>query len=643
MTGGRLHPDARIRSRFAPFWKGAAPGWRRGMLLCLIGAVGLAAAPKVEITVHGQHAFSAHHIEALLALPDQRPDWHFDDWNDWAQDGAAAVADAYRDQGYFNIRVGVHVPPEDSLNKPILRVAVTLNEGERFRFGSVDIHLPAGNFPAYRLDRLRCRPGKPFEKDDLFRDQRDLLQFYGNEGFLKATAAESLYYDTTGRQVAVSFQVQPGQALVFDTLILRVTREGDSSGLPGLSNTRLLRSLFRFHRGDTLPLNDMNTFERKLKSTRVFNFVRVRDSLLPGAGGRSALILNAEEKVPGDLSYSGFWENLYGFGVEVDWSHANMGGLLHEGNVGVIIAQRKQSFTLGYASPLLFGSLVRFDNDFSMDWYQDQLPIQNLPWFQGDFDVSNESNLSRQLLSWLRFVTGAELLGSSQLQDSTQRVRGFNLNYLNSVYLEKLDNIVNPTRGARLALTWGNGGPVFQGGDISAFESRHNWFESQSALFLPASQFLVLALRFDGGRFFGAGGINSERFFLGGPRSVRSKDWREVCPEVDSTGACAIEGVEPAYILGSAELRFQPFQPSWISPDGKLRSLLGLQIVPFCDYGNVWEIGKNLTAAGTGRAVGVGLRYLFLSLFNIRVDYARDPRHSGPDSYRWILDLAQAF
>jgi hemolysin activation/secretion protein len=92
------------------------------------------------------------------------------------------------------------------------------------------------------------------------------------------------------------------------------------------------------------------------------------------------------------------------------------------------------------------------------------------------------------------------------------------------------------------------------------------------------------------------------------------------------------------------EARLQPFQPSWIGSEGKLRHLLGLQVVPFMDYGNVWEVGENLTESGKGHAVGVGGRYVFLALFNIRVDYAWDPRHPGnADRRRWIFDLIQAF
>jgi outer membrane protein assembly factor BamA len=202
---------------------------------------------------------------------------------------------------------------------------------------------------------------------------------------------------------------------------------------------------------------------------------------------------------------------------------------------------------------------------------------------------------------------------------------------------------VNPTRGARFAFTWGNGGRVFDRGELQVPTfGRHNWLEGESSWYLPLHDRLKVAFRLDGGRFYDAGGSNSDRFFLGGPRSVRSFGWRELCPDRnDSTDVCNQEDVEPAYMLSSFEVRTSPFTPSLINPEGRLRHLLGVQVVPFVDYGRVWEVGKSVTGDGEGVAYGLGLRYSLLSIFNLRADVATD----GPEfhNWQWVLDLAQAF
>jgi len=622
------------------------------ILLILMGFVGMVlAAPPVSVT--GHKAFSTRRVIDLVSVPDPLPEWSFDDWTDWSVDAALLVREAYREQGYFDAEAVVTPLFGESSQTGLTSVAgivprgfdVRIDEGLRYRFGTIRISLPGGGFPLYDTLDLSARSGRVFDRAVLFRDRRALLKFYGDRGFLHAQAAESLYYDPGVKSVNVAFHVQPGAALVFDTLLFRVQREGDTTGGSGVTRRDELRDLFPLEPGDTLTLSELNHYERKLKSTRVFNFVRLRDSadrsattIDSAARARGVMVLTAEERIPGELDLAGYWETQYGFGVDMSLSHANLAGKLQEGRLGLTLAERKQTVLAGYAAPLLFGTLVRFDNELVANWYQDNSLVRDTGWFDGDFDISNQSKLSRQLTAWARGVSGAELFGKSERVDTTERLRDFNLNFLNSIYLQRLDSWINPSRGARLALTWGNGGPLLDNGQVAPHRNRHNWLEAEAATYVPLGRRTVLALRLDGGRFFGEGGINSSRFFMGGPRSIRSRDWQSVCPKVNSDGNCLQEDVEPAYVLGSGELRVKPF----LGAGGDwLRHVADLQIVPFADYGNVWEPGSALTTSGEGSAVGVGVRYALLGLFNLRIDYARDPE--DPGASRWIFDLAQAF
>jgi outer membrane translocation and assembly module TamA len=250
--------------------------------------------------------------------------------------------------------------------------------------------------------------------------------------------------------------------------------------------------------------------------------------------------------------------------------------------------------------------------------------------------------VSRIFTSWLRGVSTAEFTDQSEKIDSAHTEREFDLNFINTAYLAFLDNFVNPARGTRWAFSWGNGGSFLTQGEEDVPTRRHNWLEGESSYYYPLVERLKLAFRLDGGRFFGEAGLNSERFFLGGPRSIRSFGWRKVCPEKnDTTGVCVKSGLQPAYYLTSFEIRSSPFSPAFINPDGRLKFLLGLQVVPFVDYGVVWDVGKPVTEDGTGKAFGLGLRYSLLSIFNLRVDYAVDGLERK--NSQWVFDLAQAF
>src|SRR5690606_887246 len=221
---------------------------------------------------------------------------------------------------------------------------------------------------------------------------------------------------------AVIYTVERGDAVVFDTLIVRSRRTpaaGIGDSVEGLTRESLLRSFFTYSRGDTLRISLNDEVIEKLQSTGQFNLVRLEDELIdttPGAGaggGRSRLILETEEKVPGRLGGSVFYETQYGFGVSAQTSHSNLAGTLQEGRAGASIAERRQTAQLGYGSPLLFGTLLRFDNDLTTEWYQDKLPDENP--FGGDFRVANLASLSRSFTRWFRWVSGAELEYKSRL------------------------------------------------------------------------------------------------------------------------------------------------------------------------------------------------------------------------------------
>jgi outer membrane protein assembly factor BamA len=616
--------------------------------LCLAAAgAAWAAAP---LSVDGNDNLSRKKIEAALSIPEKPREMSPEDWEDWVDEAAGAVTELYGETGYLDAAVKIDSAGSDTgKGGDPDRIRIHVREGERYRFGNVAIFDSAQGPPILDPGKLRARPGKVFDKEIVFRDRRAILNAYGDAGFLHSRSTENLTHDTVAKTIDLAFTVATGPAVVFDSLMIRNLREGDTIGTAGVTRKTLLRSLLGLRPGDTVSLSTIASFERKLKSTRVFNYVRLRDSLidsgdaLNGRSGRSALILSTEERVPGEADVSVFYETQYGAGVGSNWTHGNMLGQLHEGRLGGSWAQRKQSIYLGYASPLFFGTSLRFDNDLIANWYQDSRLQRGVGSYEGDFDVTNSSKISRAFTTWSRGVSSAELTGQSERIDTFRVERAFNLNFINSAFFSFLDDPVNPASGTRWSLTWGNGGTFLNKGELQVPVSRrHNWIEVESAFYYPLTDRFKLAFRLDGGRFYGDGDLNSERFFLGGPRSVRSFGWRKVCPEKnDTTEVCTKIGIEPAYFLTSFEIRSSPFSPAFVNPDGRWKFLLGLQVVPFVDYGRVWEVGKAFTADGEGRAFGLGLRYSLLSIFNLRLDYAVDGLERKHD--QWVLDLAQAF
>lgn len=625
---------------------------RLGLIaLALLGAAFSAqpvyaqATAEVKVEIQGNSLLSRGKILDLLSGQDFPAEPDTTVWESWAEDAAALLLENYHELGFFLAAITVK-PQIKARNDSLIaaRVKFEIAEGMRFKFREVRIESTSRPAPL-AIEELRCRRGRNFGRELMGKDRRDILRAFGNSGFLHAKASESWRLDSTAHAVDLVFHVEPGDPLVFDTLMIRITREGDTTGQPGLTREAMLRELLQIERGDTVFLRKTSAYERKLRSTHVFNLVRLKDSTLDSSTGRAAMLLKAEERIPGSMEWSAFYETQFGPGFSGNWTHSNLFGRLHEAHTLLSMAQKRQSLFLGYASLLFLGSPFRFDYDFSIDWQQESRFAEDKPFFAGDFLVENQGRLSRAFGSHYRWVTGAEFRGRSELIDTLDRLRDFNLNWLNSAFATYVDDILNPTQGARFAFTWGNGGPTLSGGEVNFVQERHNWLELESAYYWPFFSWLNLAWRVDGGRFFGKADFNAERFFLGGNRNVRSHSWRSVCPIEDSTGICQQENLEPGYVLASLELRLSPFPSRWAFKDNFLRHLPDFQWVPFVDYGLIWQMDSSIRPEGRGRAMGLGLRYVLFNIFNLRLDYAVDPYRKTSDGWqsRWVLDLAQAF
>ncbi len=502
--------------------------------------------------------------------------------------------------------------------------------------------------PAIDTSDLLARPGKPFRQDALLADRRYLMRRYGDAGFVRVEADDKLDIRAASKTVAVDYLLDPGQPVIFDSLVVRNLRAPPMDTLEGITREEMLQGLVPYARGDTVRISNNDKLVEKLQYTGAFNFVRIKDSLKAGEDGRSTLYLYSEEHVPGSMRSSLFYETQYGFGLSSDARHSNVAGTLNELRTGFSLAQERQTMYGGYGSPLTLGQLVRFDQDVDFNWYQDQHPLQDsVPMFAGTFRWTSSTRLTWPHSYWLRLVGDAQVEALSRMTSDTTRDRDLSLNFIETAFLTFVDQPMDPARGLRFAFTWGNGGALRRHDVFRFTEFRHNWFEVKTSQYyvVPGLRMLKLATRLDGGRFFGEGGANSERFFLGGSRSVRSYDFQDLCPMGPGEKVCVAQDSTLAYGLGSAEVRMEPFW--FVSPRGKLRHFAPLQVVPFFDFGKVWDVRHGARfrekdgslPPGEGYAEGIGIRYPLLGIFNFRLDFVL--KGSGNSSV-W-LDLAQAF
>lgn len=679
MTARTLpQPAARSRPGSGRKARSALLRWTliRSALLLFAALSAFPARAGISADVEGEDFFTGRRIKEVLAPPPEN--YTTAELEGWKDEAVFQITELYHESGFFDAKVKVDLERQGN-EKRDFDARIRIEEGQRYKYDTVTFVMPKGgpnllDDPDLRED-LEVVRGRPYKRDDVYADKRVLQQAYGEAGFLHAQVDEKVEIKPEGRIVSVAFAISPGKALVFDTLVVRNLTVDPNDTLQGITRHGLLRGLVDYKRGDTMRVGTNDKIVAKLQSTGVFAYARLRDSLIGGTdenggtvrgggdtatGGRYALVLEAEERTPGRTRTSIFFENRYGAGVQGEVSHRNISGTLNELRLSTNFSQNRQVFGAGYGSPLTRGYLLRFDNDLQSSWYQDNSLHDSLGTgiLDGDFEASNTTRLSRSFGTRLRAVSSAEIPARSRLLEPELRERGASLNWVTTGYLSYLDNLLDPIVGHRYSLSYGNGGPITRQNTfrLDPFQSRHNWLEAQSAAYYPILKQLKLAARLDGGRFFGQGSLNADRFFLGGSRSVRAFGFRDLCPTKTASGVCITEGIEPAYYQASVELRTDLFDFGFIDPYSFWKIFIPLQIVPFADYGRVWNLGPNppdppalaepldhRAGNGEGWDYGFGFRYPLFGIFRLRLDFAFGENGNGNEAFNWVVDLAQAF
>jgi outer membrane protein insertion porin family len=334
----------------------------------------------------------------------------------------------------------------------------------------------------------------------------------------------------------------------------------------------------------------------------------------------------------------------------------------------LIVAVRERptgyvGFGVGYASDERFRGFVEageqslFGTDRSLRWktklseigYRHDLFYQE-PWLL-DYPVQGQVDLYLESREETGYKIQRQGLALGVKREFTQRLR-LNLRYryefvdysnvvpdltaklgplesfkIGSVGLaleyDHRDNPIAPRRGSYNLASVEVARPTF--GGTASFTK----YQLESSWYLPLGAHAEIALGLRGGFtefLLGSGDLPlSERFFLGGDRSVRGYGEKSIGPK-DGSGTPLGGNV---FAQGTIEARF--------SLIGKLRSVL------FFDAGELWADQAGLPASGLKTSVGTGLRYETL-VGPIRLDWGyKLKREPGESASRWHLTIGYPF
>jgi outer membrane protein insertion porin family len=508
------------------------------------------------------------------------------------------ILELYNDRGHVQARVESH---EVTVDRDRARVTVTFRivEGPRFHVGAVAVQ-GVTVLPESEVRRqIPLKPGDVFSRSKVRQGIRSITDLYSTIGRAAVEVQPRTEPAAAPERLDLVFEIVEGP----EVYVERIDITGNTR-----SEDRVLRREIPIAEGDLFTIQKLARARQRLVNLGYFE--RVDITTQPGSDQTRVIVtVDVTERPTGLFSIGGGFSSVDSFVGTLDLSQRNFLGRGWELSLRLRLGARTQQGVVSFTEPWLFDRPLAAGFDvFNVRRQFDEFDYDSLG---GGLRLSHPFaefarwhlgyRLTRDEISALVPTATAALLAEEGSR-LTSRVSG-------ALSYDSRDNIMAPTAGSSAVL---NADFAGAGGDTryvktlgSVTHFRPIWFGH------------IISGRAEAGYGMGWGGEEVplfERFYLGGPASIRGVKFRQISP-VDAQGI-RIGGT--SMLLGNVE---------YIVP-----LPLNFRVAGFFDIGNVYGFGRRFDPTDTREAAGVGIRWL--SPFGpIRVDYGFNlDRRAGEDA-----------
>jgi outer membrane protein insertion porin family len=260
----------------------------------------------------------------------------------------------YLKHGFADVRVVSAVSEFDPQSSAFI-VTYTIEEGEQYRFGTVDIQSSVRQVDAASVaDRLRAKAGAVYNAEAVEKSVEDIAVEVARRGYPFAVVKPRGERDFAGRRINVVFVVEEGPRAYIERIQIR-----------GNDRTRdwVIRREFDIAEGDAYNRALIDRAERRLKNLNYFKTVKITTE--PGTSpDRVVLNVEVEEQSTGEFSISGGYSTADGWLAEVSIGERNLLGRGQAARAAVQYGQRARGFELSFVEPYFLDYRVALGLDF---------------------------------------------------------------------------------------------------------------------------------------------------------------------------------------------------------------------------------------------------------------------------------------
>lgn len=509
----------------------------------------------------------------------------------------------YYDNGYLDIDVDDPVV-ELSRDRDSIFVTVPITEGIQYSVSSVSVSGDLMETQEDTMERVGVEPGETFRSSNVREDIEALQTYYQNLGYAYVnvnllTSQPNLEEATIG----LTYDVQRGDL----TYIGRIRFVGNGS-----TRDRVMRREMAIEEGDLYSRTDIELSKNYIRRLGFFETVTVRER--PSALGANLIDLEVEivERHTRSLQIGAGFSSVENFLATAQVSENNLMGRGQSLTLNAMFSSVRQLFVLSFIEPHLWGSAV----SLQLDLFNRSLAFRNFDRLSRGASASFGYRPFRHNRYWRDLTIFAgyriediELRNVTTTRSSRFFQSGLTSSLTQGIALDRRNDRFAPTRGYYLALNndWADAawGSEFEfdrvrgivrayrsmdflncaergestGGGGRVVQGACRWFRSW-----------VFRTNFEMG-FIGATSPNevvpvSERFYPGGPNSVRGFEQFSLGPRVPTaaSGVNPVSDVRDVADGGTRELLLN------LEVEFPLVNAVGIRGVVFADAGNAFGV-----------------------------------------------------
>lgn len=607
-----------------------------------------------EIYFEGNEAFSDGRLRKVMATKE----YSFLSWltgtgrfkdNEFVEDINKLEA-YYRNEGYLDVEIDEDAITFDYPDESKLQITIPLSEGRQYQTGEVSFEGNELFTDEQLMSILKLQPGRRFSPGELDEDTETVRDVYGSRGYLETRVRPERVPNMQTGRIDIVYRIRESEQFRVESVVV----EGNTK----TKSVVILREL-ALTPGQTFDLVRMKASQARLENTQFFESVDLtpESTNIPG---RKNLKVAVSEGRTGEVTFGAGFSSLEDAVVFVELKQSNFDlfnwrsffqGDGQKLRILLQLGSESSQFVLAFEEPWLFEQRLRFgfelfrrETDFVSNRYDELRQGFEIYFARRLFEL-----VHGRLAYRFENVEIEDITPTSQElidEEGERTVSRLSL----TLTRDTRDRLLFSTSGNRLSVTASLAGTAL-GGDTD-----YLLLEARGVQFFPTFDWPVpqnIALLGRIGSIFdtdneyidngivtqqyldrvddidGAGGIIArnpetgdpyavgdtrlqrnvpifDRFYLGGPNSVRGFDYREV----GGSDVRAADG-EPlggqAYAFASVEYTFQVTEQ--------------FQFAMFYDWGFVNASETDFNPSDFNDSWGVGLRILVLGA-PMRLDFA---------------------